>query len=95
MPISNKITIISTGASEATNVSPDEILTLVAVGDAADYTANVEVKLTELGNWVVAETGLADSTPKTTTGGVTEIRLNVSDMGTATTIDFEVSGANL
>lgn len=86
-------TITSTGAGTAIDIPPMQKVNYVAVGDASDYTANVEAKLTKTGNWVAIETGITDSTPSAVDGVIQEIRLNVSDLGTATTIQFEVSGS--
>lgn len=92
MTISVKQTHTSTGAKASIDVGSPKRLSFLTVGDVDDYTANVEVLLTPSGNWVAAEVGITDSTVKTTTGSVIGVRLNISSLGTATTVDFEVLG---
>lgn len=92
MTIEVKQTHTSTGVKAAIDVGPPKTLSFFTVGDVDDYTADVEVLLTEGGTWVAAEASILDSAVKTTTGPVFGVRLNITALGTATTIDFEVLG---
>ena len=82
----------STGAKTAIPVPATKNISVATVGDNASYTAAVEVKLTDNGSWFVAQAAITDLTQVNITGPIQDIRLNISALGTATTIDFEVLG---
>ena len=92
MTISIKETITTTGAGTSWDVGPPKTLSFAIISDGFGVVADVEVKLTKDGTWLTAEAGVADSEIKTTTGPVVAVRLNVSNMGSASAIDFELCG---
>ena len=85
-------TLTSTGAGDTIDIGSPKTLSFATNGDVGDYTANIEVLLHQQGSWFVVETAITDGEVKTTTGPVIGIRINISALGTATTIDFEVLG---
>jgi len=87
-----KQTHTTTGTKTAIDIPPNAAISFVTIGDVGDYTADVEVLLTGSGTFVAAETAITDKDIRTTTGPIQQIRINISDLGTATTLDFEVLG---
>ena len=92
--MNKKITVTTTGTEEII-MGNDQILTFAAVGDQTDFVCSGEVLLNDDGNWLVAQAAMVDSTLYSTNSGARKFRFNVTNMGTATTIDLEISGANL
>lgn len=88
-----KFTITATGAGDAIKLSGDERLVFGAQGTGGtDYVIDVQVKLVNGGNWYDAEAGIIDSELYITDAGVREVRYNCTDLGSATSIDFEITG---
>lgn len=92
MTVTVKQTHTSTGAKDAIEMGTPKTVTFAVVGDQTDHTINIEIQITDGGTWFLAEGAITDKAPKTTTGPVVAIRANIANLGTATTIDFEVLG---
>lgn len=90
----NKTTITATGQTTEIDLNNFDRLTFAAKGDAADYVLTAQVKLTDQGNWFPAQ-ALVDNTLYSTVSGAVKLRFDCTDLGTATTIDIEMSGAQL
>jgi len=90
----NKTTITATGQTDTITLGRSDRLTFASVGDATDYTLTAQVRLTENGNWFPAQV-MADNTLYSTISGVAELRFDCTGLGAATTIDIEVSGAEV
>ena len=89
-----KFTITGTGATTPIEVGSDNQFTFASVGDQTDYSLDLEVLITDEGDWISAQT-LVDSTVYSTVSGVRQVRFNCLGLGTATTIDVEINGAKL
>lgn len=93
MTIESNIQHTSTGEKTPIDVGSPKRLSFITVGTGGtDYVANIEVQLTTDGAFSVAETGIADKTVKVTTGAVKAIRINISSLGSASAVNFEVLG---
>ncbi len=90
----NKTTITATGQTDAITLNRFDRLTFAALGDQSDYTLIAQVKLNETGNWFPAQT-LVDNKLYSTVTGAVQLRFDCTSLGTATTIDIELSGAQL
>ncbi len=90
MATTNTQTHTTTGAKTGIDIPNTHRVTFSLLGDETDYVADIQVQLVPAGNWITAEASLADNTPKTTVGPISAIRVNITSMGAASTIDFEV-----
>ncbi|MCK5605239.1 hypothetical protein KAR91_25330 [Candidatus Pacearchaeota archaeon] len=90
----NKTTITATGQTDAITLNRFDRLTFASIGDVDDYTLIAQVKLNDQGNWFSAQI-MTDDTPYSTISGAIQVRFDCTALGTATTIDIEVSGAQL
>ena len=90
-----KFTITTVSTETIDLIGEDNVLTFASLGDAADYTLNAEVQLTEGGNWFTAQAAMVDNTIYSTVSGVRAVRFDMTGLGTATTVDVEVTGANM
>lgn len=91
-----KFTLTATGVTDVIELSPNDIMTFAAKGDQTDYTLAAEVVLVDKGladsefRWFPAQT-IADNTLYSTNSGVRRVRFNLTDIGTATSVDIEVT----
>lgn len=90
-----KFTLTATGQTDSIAISPSNILTFASIGDAADYTLDAQVKLTDDGSWIDAQADMADSTLYSTVSGARHVRFDLTALGTATSIDIEITGSDL
>jgi len=90
-----KITVISVSTSDVILLSSSDILTFAAVGDQSDYVVAAEVRLTDNGNWFVMQAAMTDGEIYSTVSGVVAVRFDLTDLGTAATVDIEISGADM
>jgi len=84
--------ITTTGTSDPLTFSVNSIMGFGTTGTADDYVASVEVQLVNNGNWYTIQDAIEDGVAYSSNAGCVATRLNVSSMGTATSIDFEVNG---
>ena len=89
-----KFTLTETGTTDTILVSPSDIITFGAQGDASDYTLTAEVKLTDNGNWFTAQ-AITDDEIYSTVSGVRAFRFNLTALGAASSIDVEVTSADM
>lgn len=87
-------TITATGTTDAITLNNFDRLTFASTGDATDYTLTAEVQLVDDSRWYPAQI-MVDKELYSTRTGARALRFNCTDLGTATTIDAEVSGAQL
>lgn len=84
-------TITSTGAGTAIDAGAPTVLSFVLNSDTTPV-ATVEVLLTPAGTWSNSGAVVTIGTVESTIGPVVGIRLNVSDLNSATATNFEVVG---
>lgn len=80
----------STGAKDPVDVKRTGRLSIVVSSENGDATFTVEGKLKT--NWYELGGTVEDGKIKSTQGPLEAIRLNISDLGTSSTVDFEVLG---
>ena len=83
--------ITGTGTGDPIELQGDERLTFASTGSGGtDYALDVEVKLTRDGSWRSAQT-LIDGTIYATVSGCREVRYNCTSLGSASSIELEVT----
>ncbi len=90
-----KFTVTAISTTDAIATDGSNRYTFAAVGDASDYTIDVQVRLTDDGNWFTAQAAMVDGEIYAAVAGARAIRFDITALGAATTIDIEVTGANL
>jgi len=80
------------GTGKEIDVGSPKTLTFAMVSENGDAVASAEVQLVDGGNWVTAFTPLGEGEPKSTNGPVKKIRINVTNLGSGSFVDFEVLG---
>ncbi len=91
-----KFTVTTVTVNTIELVGEGNLLTFAALSTAAtDYTLNAEVQLTRGGNWFTAQAAMVDDTIYSTVSGVRAIRFDMTSLGTATSVDVEITGANM
>ena len=76
-------------------INSDDIFTFASEGiGATDYVIKAEVQLTNLGTWFPVQ-NMVDKTVYSTSSGVHAIRFNLTDLGAASSVCVEITGASL
>lgn len=88
-------TYTTTGPQDTIDVPHGHNITWAVIPDTGTPVFAVEVQLNEGGAWVTSDSeALNINQAYTFAGGVEAIRLNISDLGGASSVNFEVSGDN-
>lgn len=93
-----KFTLTETGTTDIIVLNGDEHITFGALGDEADYTLTAQVKLTDNGIWFDAQVIVDNATEDnlySSVSGARALRFNLTALGTATSINVEVTGRQL
>lgn len=87
--------LTATGATDPIELNPDSQLTFAVKGTGGtDYILTAQVKLTDNGEWFDAQS-ISDSIIYSTVTGARAFRFNLTDLGSATSVKAEITGAKL
>lgn len=93
MSISTTKTYTATGTQTAIDVGVTNQITYAVKEDVSGLTFDVEVQITNGGDWFkVSDSTQSTGQAYTFLGGVTSVRLNITSLGSSTSVNFEVGG---